>query len=75
MHMAPLLLSAAAGYWVLERAEHERGRLKTVGRIVAWLVILLSFASVASHLCYAKRAMGGKFGCPFRGESAPQPAP
>lgn len=75
MHVAPLLISAAAGYWVLERAERQRGRLKTVGRIVGWLVVILSFVGVAGRLCYAKGAIGGKLGCPFMRAPAPPPSP
>ncbi len=64
--IAGLLLSAAAGYWVLERAEHERGRLKTIGRVVAGLILVLSFGGVVCRF-YAVTAgqPGGKSWCPF----------
>ena len=74
MHIAPLLISAAAGYLVLERAERQRNRIKTVGRIVGWLIVIASFAGVLCRVCYiAKGPMAGKVACPFMG--APKPPP
>ncbi|MBI4323445.1 MAG: hypothetical protein HY596_04125 [Candidatus Omnitrophica bacterium] len=43
-----LLLSAVAGYWVLERsATHPKKNLKRVGQAVGWFVILVSILGVA----------------------------
>ncbi len=59
-----LLLSAAAGYWVLERAEvHKRG-LRRVGRWVGGLIIVVSILGL---LCRASACMSK--GCPWTSKS------
>ena len=59
-----LLLTAVAGYWVLERAEGHRGTLRRTGRLVAWVVMLASFAGlVCSALACASAGKDGW--CPF----------
>ena len=47
MFIAPLLITAAVGYWVLERAEHAKGRVRSIGRIVAAVILILSAVGVA----------------------------
>ena len=77
MHVAPFLIAAVAGYWVLERAERQRGRLQRIGRAIGWLVVLLSFAGVACGTYYkmSSACPPGKMGCPFKGAPAmPLPA-
>ncbi len=72
-----LLLTAAVGYWVLERASDQKKGLKTVGQIVGAVILVISFMGVACKLySISKRgAMGGgygcpiKFGCPFKSEA------
>ena len=54
-----LLLSAVAGYWVLERsATHGKGNLKRVGQVVGWFVILASILGVACKACSFAKGMG-----------------
>ncbi len=73
---AALLVSAAAGYWVLERAQtHTTGALKRVGQFIGWAIILSSFFCLV--LCaqcagQGKGGYGGKSWCPFT-KSAPPP--
>lgn len=77
MMFAPLLLSAAAGYWVLERAEHQKGRIRTIGRIVAGLILVLSLGGVLCKVTacmqgrgsFCAKGMGGgvKHTCPISG--------
>ena len=58
-----LLLSAAAGYWVLERAEgHKRG-LRRAGRWLGGAIILIALAGVACRIISCTSA------CPWAGSS------
>ena len=67
MHnMAGLLLTAVAGYWVLERSQSHKGNLKRVGQVLGIAVILLSLLGLMSGAWCGKSRMGGKgFVCPF----------
>ncbi len=42
-----LLLAAAGGYWVLERADKHKGTLKSVGQVVGSAIIIVSVIGVA----------------------------
>ena len=57
-----LLLSAVAGYWVLERSSGHKGNVKSVGQVVGWVVIVVSLVGVA---CRVSGAVSGKGWCPF----------
>ena len=59
---APFLLTAAAGYWVLERASDQKKDLKTVGQLVGTVIIVVSFMAVACKTYWV--AKYGKGGCP-----------
>jgi len=83
--VALLLLSAAVGYWVLERANDQKKELKTVGQVVGYLIIVLSFIGVACKVyalstgrwvgyCPAKSGCPAGFKCPFSGQGAQPPA-
>ena len=45
-----LLVTAATGYWVLERADTHRGSLKKVGRFVGSVIIIVSLLGVACRV-------------------------
>ena len=80
MHgMAALLLTAVAGYWVLERSQAHKGNLKRVGQLLGVAIIVLSLLGLISALLgYSGRpGMTGKGGmCPFGfGKSYPAPPP
>ena len=52
-----LLLSAVAGYWVLERSLNHKGSMRRAGQILGAVVILLG---IAGAVCQAiTLAMGG----------------
>ena len=74
MHgMMGLLVSAAVGYWVLERASDRKGEVKRVGRLLGGTIIVLSLAGIACGLwCMSSGKMGGGYGrggmCPFTGK-------
>ena len=77
-----LLLAAVAGYWVLERAERQRGALKRVGRLVGSIVIVVSVLGVACHVWSLATGASGwyPFGtsskglyCPYHGKLSPLP--
>ena len=73
MFIAPLLATAAAGYWVLERAEHQKGRTREIGRIVAGLILVLSVAGVACRLYATAKYCRASMGCPMKGYSGMLP--
>ena len=78
-HTGVLLFSAAAGYWVLERADHNKGNLKRVGQAVGWFIILASILGIVCKVYCASRAYceSGSKMCPFSakgGMSSPMPA-
>ena len=37
------LITLAVGYWVMTLAEKEKNRTKTIGKVIAWIIILVSF--------------------------------
>jgi hypothetical protein len=81
-----LLLTAAAGYWVLERASGQQKKdVKRVGRLLGGTIIVLSLAGVACQLwcmtsgnaasCGFMGKRGWKFSCPFAGKEMPVSRP
>ena len=77
-----LLLTAVAGYWVLERAEtHKKGDLRRAGKVLGWLIIVVSLIGVACNVwCLATcrtpyGSMSKKAGfCPFGPQTPPPPS-
>ena len=82
-----LLLAAAAGYWVLERAQSQKKNLKRTGRIIGWLIIVVSLLGVACRvwsitMCQTTGACGAGW-CPMHQKKAggmvcpltPKPSP
>ena len=67
-----LLIAAAAGYLVLERAETHKGNLRRVGRWVGWIIMLVSFGGV---ICIIQRCAKGPMRgyCPMTSQTAPVP--
>lgn len=69
-----LLLSAVAGYWVLERsATHPKKNLKQVGQALGWFVILCSVLGVLCKV-YSLAACKG-WSCPFSPKTATSASP
>ena len=70
------LLAAAAGYWVLERAEQHKQGLRRVGRWLGGAIIVIALLGTTCLLtCSASGQtcpmMGaGKVGCPMTGSRA-----
>lgn len=60
-----LLLSAVAGYWVLERSAGHKGQLKSVGQVIGWVVIVTSLVGMA---CKVFALTTGKAFCPIGGK-------
>lgn len=54
-----LLLTAVAGYWVLERASKHKGQLKRIGQIVGLFVIIVS---ILGSICSVACLSSGKYG-------------
>lgn len=55
-----LLLTSAAGYWVLTASGREKGRIKMLGQVLGLLIVVLSVAGTACKLY-----------CTFTGTSCP----
>ncbi len=68
-----LLLTAVAGYWVLERAATHKGELKKIGELVGGFIIVASLLGVACHAwmlvsgksAYCPVDKMGKGWCPY----------
>ncbi len=81
--IAPLLISAAAGYWVVTQAAGQKARMKKLGQILGWGIVLVSVLGASCKL-YALATgqpmgkmycpIGGKI-CPFTGKSMPSSQP
>lgn len=68
-----LLLSAAAGYWVLERAQAQKKDLKHAGRVIGWAIIIVSFIGVACRVWAITMCQTGacdKSWCPMHPKKA-----
>ena len=74
---AVLLLTAAIGYWVLERASAQKKELKMVGQLVGTAIIVLSFIGVACKIYYLSKYGKGRYCpagtlCPYSSQMNPQ---
>lgn len=75
--VAWLLVSAAAGYWVLQQAEEQKGGLQTLGRWLGITIIAVSVVGTGlkvyklSQICKQMLAQGI---CPM-GDGVKAPAP
>ena len=75
-----LLVGVIGGYWLLERAETHKGKLRRIGRVLGALVIVVSLLGAvfrgwsACHWTKHRRGLGG-WSCPFMSKPAPAPAP
>ena len=71
-----LLISAAAGYWVLTMADKERGRVKQLGQWLGLAIVVISVFGAGCKLwcMYGSDKMGMPAGmaCTF-GKKAPAP--
>ena len=72
--IAPLLIAAAAGYWVVTQAAGQKAQVKKLGQILGWAIVLVSVAGAACKLYYLStgQPFGGKgIYCPVGGKSGP----
>jgi len=74
-----LLLAAVAGYWLLERALKQRGRMKPFGQLLSAFIITVSLIGVVCKVAYYScdqyghyRHGKGKSGwsCPYTAKTA-----
>jgi len=70
-----LLISAAVGYFVLERAEKRKGVLKRVGQLLGWLIIIVSLVGVACRTWCVSTGAKGWRSCPFMPKASMSPLP
>jgi hypothetical protein len=54
-HIVAYLITLAVGYWILTKAENEKDFTKIVGRVIAWIIIVVSLlgpvCAVTSAVC------------------------
>ena len=72
-----LLLSAVAGYWVLERSAAHKGQLKSVGQLIGWVVIVTSLVgltcrvwALATGKAFCVGGDKGSYFCPFSSKAS-----
>lgn len=71
-----LLLAAVGGYWVLERAEAHKGRLKQTGQLLGTIIIVVSLIGLVCHVWNLATCKG--ISCPMTFKhmrSGPPPTP
>lgn len=67
-----LLISAAAGYWVLTQAAGQKNQMKKIGNFVGLIIIVVSLLGTACKIYYQVTGATGKgYLCPFTGKAAP----
>ena len=69
-----LLIAAAAGYWVLGQAEHQKGSVRKLGQYLGLAIIAVSVIGAACKTyaviqCYRAGMCPApmKMGCPYSG--------
>ncbi|MBI3318021.1 MAG: hypothetical protein HYZ90_02590 [Candidatus Omnitrophica bacterium] len=74
--VSSLLISAAAGYWVLAQSSAQRDRVKKLGQWLGLAIIVVSVVGTACKLYYATtgKSMGSMLcppgkSCPFTSKS------
>ena len=63
-----LLISAAAGYWVLTQASKERDRVKKLGQMLGLAIIVASVVGIGCKLYFVGKMKGScpsVAACPF----------
>ncbi|SRR5665213_1275716 len=54
-HIVAYLITLAVGYWILTKAENEKDFTKTIGKVIAWIIIVISLlgpvCAVTSAVC------------------------
>lgn len=68
---AGLLLSAVAGYWVLERADRHKGRLRTLGQALGGVILVVSLVGLACRVWCVSQGAGGWCGMKAKGGMCP----
>ncbi len=65
-----LLISAAAGYWVLTQAAGQKERLRKVGNLVGLIIIVVSLLGTACKIYYQVTGSrpGKSWMCPMTGK-------
>lgn len=69
-----LLLTAVAGYWVMERAERHKNGMRLLGKVLGAIIILASFLSLACGAA-CNRGMMMKGMCPLSAPASPMGKP
>ncbi|MBI4227429.1 MAG: hypothetical protein HY600_04025 [Candidatus Omnitrophica bacterium] len=73
--VAVLLVSAAAGYWVLGQSEHQKAGVKKLGQYLGVAIILVSVIGAACKIYSIVTCYGGGMGkaavCPMTGKPLP----
>lgn len=71
-HIVAYLVTAALGYWVLTIAGKEQGPNKTIGKVIGWLIIIVSvFGILCAGACRVFESCGPSgmdqsgYACPY----------
>ncbi len=74
--VAPLLISAAAGYWMLIQAGKEKAQLKKIGQVVGVVILVASLAGAACKIYYQVTGCVPEKGifCPYGSKTQTPPA-
>ena len=70
------LISLAVGYWVLTLAAKEKGKNKTIGCVIGWIIIVASIIGpLCIGICHLKCQSGSGYSaaCPWNGNSNQSP--
>ena len=74
---APLLIAAAAGYWVMTQAEHEKGGVRKLGQYLGLAIVVASIIGSACKIYYAATCANPSW-CPtpmMKGSACPMSKP
>jgi hypothetical protein len=64
-HILGYMIGLALGYWVLTHADKQKGRTKTVGMVVAGIIMAVSIIGpLCMGLCHLK-CPSGSSSCPY----------
>lgn len=72
--VAVLLVSAAAGYWVLTQSEHQKAGVRKLGQYLGVAIVVLSMVGAACKIYSIVTCYGGGMGkvmCPMTGKPLP----
>ena len=73
--VSSLLIAAAAGYWVLTQAAHQKEQVRKLGELLGLIIIVVSLIGTGCKIYGLIKGGYCPWGpkCPYAGKVAPQP--